>query len=186
MDKRFMQNNYQIILDFWFKEIEPKQWWVKSAAFDQLIVQRFAGIHRQAQQGELFLWRTEPLGRLAEIIILDQFSRNMFRDTPYAFASDPMALTLTQEAIQVKADTYLTPDEKGFLYMPMMHSESLLIHTYAQPFFAQDGCESYARSAKQHLEVIQRFGRYPHRNVILGRVCSVAEMEFLAQPGSTF
>ena len=181
-----MKRNFEQIIDFWFVEMTPKDWWIKSIDLDQMIIDRFQELHKAAFAGELFLWRKAPLGRLAEIIVLDQFSRHIFRDKPESFISDPMALTLSLVAIDAKADIGLSSDEKGFLYMPMMHSESLLIHEYAQAFFSQEGCESYANSAKRHRDVIQRFGRYPHRNLILGRESSLDEIEFLMQPGSSF
>jgi len=185
MDNK-MSISFESVIDFWFVEISPKQWWEKSPEFDQMITQRFGEIHRQANQCELFTWRKEPLGRLAEIIILDQFSRNMYRDTPASFASDPLALALTQEAIEQHVDQELNADQKGFLYMPMMHSESLKIHQYSKAYFAQPGCESYANSQQRHQDVIERFGRYPHRNSILGRVSTPEELEFLKLPGSSF
>jgi len=177
---------YLNIIQFWFEEISPKDWWTKSETFDQMLLERFSGIHLQASRGELFEWRSEPLGRLAEIIILDQFSRNMYRNLPQSFSSDTVALILTQIAIENGADKNMTPDQKGFLYMPMMHSESLMIHNYSKPFFAQEGCESYAKSSARHIEIIERFGRYPHRNTILGRLSTPEEIEFLKQPGSSF
>jgi uncharacterized protein (DUF924 family) len=181
-----MDKNFEQIIDFWFVEIAPKDWWIKSIDFDRMIADRFQEIHKAAHAGELFWWRQYPLGRLAEIIVLDQFSRNMFRDKPESFMCDPIAIALSMVAIDAQADKGMTPDQKGFLYMPMMHSESLLIHEYAESFFSQEGCESYARSAKRHKEIIQQFGRYPHRNHILGRESSAEEIEFLKQPGSSF
>jgi hypothetical protein len=181
-----MKIHFEDILRFWFVEISPKQWWEKSDAFDQMILQRFQNTHTQAYQGELFDWRENPLGRLAEIIVLDQFSRNMYRHLPSSFASDPMALVLTQDAIFQGKNTGLMPDEKGFLYMPMMHSESKVIHQFAQPYFQSVGLDSYARSLARHSEVINRFNRYPHRNAILGRTSTLEELEFLNQPGSSF
>jgi len=115
---------YEAILDFWFNEIKPAQWWKEDADFDQLITERYSDIHTQASRCELFEWRKTPQGRLAEIIVLDQFSRNMFRDTPQAFAYDPLALALAQEAVAIKADDALNQTERSFLYMPFMHSES--------------------------------------------------------------
>lgn len=181
-----MSHNFEAIIEFWFVEILPKQWWEKSSEFDQMVLQRFGKIHREASQCELFNWRKEPLGCLAEIIVLDQFSRNMYRDTPASFASDPLALALTQIALEQHADEGLSPDQKGFLYMPMMHSESLKIHQYSMAYFAQAGCESYANSQQRHQAIIERFGRYPHRNAILGRKSTPEELEFLEQPGASF
>jgi uncharacterized protein (DUF924 family) len=181
-----MNNSFESIIDFWFVEISPKQWWEKSLEFDQMIIRRFGEVHRQANQCELHTWRSQPLGRLAEIIVLDQFSRNMFRNTPASFVSDPLALALTQTAIEQNADQTMTTDQKGFLYMPMMHSESLKIHQFSTVYFSQPGCESYFNSQQKHQAIIERFGRYPHRNEILGRASTPEELEFLRQPGSSF
>lgn len=177
---------YQTVIDFWFKEIKPAQWWQKDAAFDQLITERFLALHQQAVRGELFPWRKEPLGRLAEIIILDQFSRNMFRDTPESFAYDAMAVVLTQEAIAVNAHESLSAIERSFLYMPFMHSESLIIHDLAVELFKENGIEANYEFELKHREIIERFGRYPHRNAILGRESTAEEEAFLLQPGSSF
>jgi len=172
--------------NFWFIEIDPKKWWGKDAGFDELIRQRFLDIHRHAVLCELFSWREEPSGRLAEIIILDQFSRNIYRNRPESFANDAMALALAQAAIDCGADKALTASEKSFLYMPFMHSESLLIHEVAMQLYAQEGLEFNFEFEKKHKSVIERFGRYPHRNRILGRVSTPAELEYLQQPGSGF
>ncbi len=176
----------QQVLDFWFKEIQPKQWWVKDQALDQLIQTRFSDTHQQANNGELFEWRNSAQGRLAEIIVLDQFSRNMYRDTPKAFASDSLALILAQEAYAAGANEELTPQQKGFLFMPYMHSESLKIHELAVSLFKDHGLDGNYESELQHKKIIEQFGRYPHRNAILGRTSSAAEIEFLKKPGSSF
>ena len=121
--------NFQEIIHFWFTEIDPKSWWTKSSNFDESLRLRFAQIHTAANSCELWQWRKDPLGRLAEILILDQFSRNMFRDLAGSFASDPLALALAQEAVACGADLQLpTPEHRLFLYMPFMHSESRAIH----------------------------------------------------------
>jgi uncharacterized protein (DUF924 family) len=174
------------VLSFWFEEIEPKHWFVKDPDFDALIEGRFASVHRQAQAGELYKWRVSPEGRLAEVIVLDQFSRNMFRDTPKAFACDSLALILAQEAIASKADKALSPIQRSFLYMPFMHSESRTIHEVALALFSQKGLEGNLDFEIRHKEIIDRFGRYPHRNAILGRESSAEELEFLKHPGSSF
>jgi len=176
---------FRKILNFWFEEIEERQWWVKDAKFDQLIVDRFSDIHQRAASCELYSWRESPHGRLAEIIVLDQFSRNMFRDTPAAFACDPLALALAQEAIALKADKALKPEESNFLYMPFMHSESLQIHEIAMRLFSSDGKTDHAFELR-HKNIIEEFGRYPHRNKILHRTSTAAELEFLSKPGSGF
>ena len=133
---------YNDILKFWFEEIESSQWWKKDEKFDQLIVERFSGIHASAMRCELFDWRDSAEGRLAEVIVLDQFPRNMFRDTPLSFASDPLALVLSQEAISVGANEALTATQRSFLYMPFMHSESLKIHDVAVQLFTKNGVQS--------------------------------------------
>ncbi len=177
---------FQSVLDFWFTEVTPAQRWKVDAAFDQLIRDRFAALHRQASLGELFAWRREPRGRLAEIIVLDQFSRNMFRETPAAFASDSLALVLAQEAVATGADQALTADERVFLYMPYMHSESRMIHEVAVQLFTANGIQDNLDFEMRHKAIIDRFGRYPHRNAILGRPSTPEEIEFLKQPGSRF
>jgi len=174
------------ILSFWFKEIEPKKWFVKNLAFDQLLIERFSGVHDQARQCELFEWRNTAEGCLAEVIILDQFSRNMFRDTPDAFASDSLALALAQSAIASGKDKDLTPEQRTFLYMPFMHSESLKIHDVAIKLFTDNGIQGNVDFELKHRDIIEKYGRYPHRNSILGRISSPEEIEFLEQPGSSF
>ena len=174
------------VLDFWFKEIDAKQWWTKSAEFDQLIASRFGSLHAAAARCELHPWRETPPGRLAEIIVLDQFSRNMFRDQPQAFACDAMALALAQTAVATQADAVLEIQQRAFVYMPYMHSESPLIHSTAQTLFSQAGLESSLASEQHHKAILDRFGRYPHRNAILGRASTTEELEFLGTPGSSF
>jgi len=174
------------ILRFWFEEIDPAKWWAKDDAFDQLITARFAQVHAQAARCELFEWRAEAKGRLAEIIVLDQFSRNMFRGSPLAFASDALALVLAQEAVSAKADALLNPTERSFLYLPFMHSESLRIHEIALALYRNNGLQSNLDFEIRHKQIIERFGRYPHRNSILGRQSTDEEIAFLKQPGSGF
>ena len=177
---------YQAILDFWFKEVTPERWWVKDTHFDSEIVNKFRVIHQSASQGELAHWRATPQGRLAEIIVLDQFSRNMYRDTPKAFAFDTIALILAQEAISKAADKRLSPIERSFLYMPFMHSESLAIHKDAVLLYQANGIANNLDFEIKHKEIIERFGRYPHRNTILNRTSTTEEIEFLTQPNSSF
>ncbi|MCX7139994.1 MAG: DUF924 domain-containing protein [Proteobacteria bacterium] len=177
---------HEEILTFWFEEIEPAKWWVKDDAFDQSIRARFAEVHARATRCELFAWRTQPRGRLAEVIVLDQFSRNMYRDSPAAFASDPLALALAQEAIAAGAEDALDPVERSFLYLPFMHSESPAIHAIALELYRKNGIQSNLDFEIRHKNIIERFGRYPHRNAILGRASTAEEIEFLKQPGSGF
>jgi uncharacterized protein (DUF924 family) len=177
---------YEAVLQFWFEEIEPKQWFVKDLDFDESIRSRFASLHQQAMVGELYTWRESPEGRLAEVIVLDQFSRNMFRGRPESFAADALALVLAQEAIACQADQRLAPHQRSFLYMPFMHSESSLIHQEAMKLFSQPGLEGNLDFEKRHKAIIDRFGRYPHRNEVLGRVSTQEELSFLREPGSSF
>ena len=178
--------HYEAIIDFWFKEIEPKFWWKKDSDFDQLIVDRFLEIHNAAASCELYVWRNNPLGRLAEIIVLDQFSRNIYRGTSLSFAYDPLALALAQEAVTAKANQSLNPDQKAFLYMPFMHNESPAIHERAMELFKEPGLESNLDFEIRHKAIIDRFGRYPHRNEILGRQSTEEEINFLKEAGSSF
>jgi uncharacterized protein (DUF924 family) len=178
--------HYQTIIDFWFKEIEPKYWWKKDNDFDRLIADRYLGVHDAAARCELYIWRNKPLGRLAEIIVLDQFSRNIYRNTPLSFAYDPLALALAQEAITAKANQSLGPDQKAFLYMPFMHSESPAIHELAMELFKEPGLESNLDFEIRHKTIIDRFGRFPHRNEILGRQSTKEEINFLKETGSSF
>ncbi len=174
------------IINFWFEETKPEQWWKKDKAFDALLVERFSELHSRASRCELFEWRKHPEGRLAEIIVLDQFSRNMFRDTSLAFATDPMSLTLSQEAISCGADQALTSLQRSFLYMPFMHSESLQIHEIAVELYRNNSIQSNLDFELSHKKIIEKFGRYPHRNDILGRQSTAEEIEFLSLPGSSF
>lgn len=174
------------VLDFWFKEITPKQWWQKSDEFDALIAARFGDLLLAAKRCELFVWRASAEGRLAEVIALDQFSRNIFRDEAEAFASDPLALSLAQAAVAVGADQQLTPQQRVFLYMPYMHSESPAIHEVAVSLYTHLGIENNLDFELRHKKIIDQFGRYPHRNAILGRGSTPEELEFLKQPGSAF
>jgi uncharacterized protein (DUF924 family) len=172
------------VTQFWFEELSDEDRWTKEDQWDQLIADRFGQTHRAASVGELWTWRDSPEGRLAEIIVLDQFSRHIFRNQPAAFASDPVALVLVQEAVRVGADQAVDAEKRLFFYMPFMHSESRKVHEWAITLFAQvKGALKYAES---HKRIIECFGRYPHRNAILGRASTPEEIEFLKKPGSAF
>ena len=176
----------QTILDFWFTEIDSKLWWAKDAAFDALITERFAQVHAQANRGELVDWRDTSKGRLAEIIVLDQFSRNMFRDMPRAFASDALALILAQEAVRAGCHWDVPENMRGFMFLPFMHSESALMHERALALYTELGEPNQLDFEHKHKRIIERFGRYPHRNAILGRVSTEAELAFLQEVDSAF
>lgn len=177
---------HEEILAFWFEEIEPASWWAGDAAFDTLVRDRYSGLLHRASQGELYRMRSTGRGRLAEIIVLDQFSRNIHRGTPQAFAQDPMALALAQEAVAAGALQGLAPMERNFLLMPYMHSESRVIHVVADALFREHAPVDNHEFELRHKVIIDRFGRYPHRNAILGRASTPEEVEFLRQPGSSF
>ncbi len=174
------------VLDFWFKETSPEAWWKSDPAFDAEIGRRFGALHAAASAGELYEWRSEARGRLAEIIVLDQFSRNIYRGSQRAFACDPIALALAQEAVAGSHDVRLSSQERVFLYLPFMHSESRLIHEFAERLFASLGLEHNYEFELKHKAIIDRFGRYPHRNAVLGRESTSEELAFLEQPGSRF
>ena len=175
------------VLRFWFEEIDRACWFTADPAFDERLRVRFAALHASAARCELFGWRATPEGRLAEVIVLDQFSRNLYRGSPQAFACDPLALALAQEAVLRGDDQRLpTAAHKAFLYMPYMHSESARVHQEALRLFAQPGLEDNLRYEEMHWRIIERFGRYPHRNAVLGRPSTDEELAFLKEPGSSF
>ncbi|HEX7340603.1 MAG TPA: DUF924 family protein [Rhodanobacteraceae bacterium] len=174
------------VLAFWFDQLTPQQHFTKDVALDTRIRERFGATQAAASRGELSAWRDSGDGRLAEVIVLDQFSRNLFRGDARAFASDTMALVLAQEAIRAGVDAALPPARRAFLYMPFMHSESLVIHATAKQLFSQPGLEFQLKYELAHASILERFGRYPHRNTALGRASTAEETAFLQQPGSSF
>ena len=174
------------VLKFWFEDTKPEQQFGKDPAFDQKVRERFLDIHAKIHAGESKIWRDSPQGRLAEIIVLDQFSRNMFRGTPKSFASDTLALVLAKEAVASGDDQKLPIKQRNFIYMPYMHSEEREDHELAIKLFAQTGLEQALKFEVLHKRIIDRFGRYPHRNEILGRASTAEEIEFLKQENSSF
>ena len=176
----------ETVLSFWFEEIPPEAKFKRDAAFDAQLTARFGRTLEQAAAGELFAWRETARGRLAEIIVLDQFSRNIYRDTPRAFAQDAMALALAQEAVGAGALEVLDSDGRMFLLMPYMHSESRAIHALAAPLFEKHTSAGTYDYELRHKKIVDAFGRYPHRNAILGRASTTEELTFLTQPGSSF
>ena len=193
------------ILDFWFGELnelgcaapnQRKLWWTKSDAFDDAIRAKFASDYESIVAGDRERWRATPQGALAYIIVLDQFSRNMFRNTPTMFAADPLAREVCCEGLDAAFDDDLAFDERVFFYLPLEHSEDAPDHERCHDVFSRlceeapeslkADAEYYLDFAKRHREIIERFGRYPHRNEVLGRVSTPEELEFLKQPGSSF
>jgi uncharacterized protein (DUF924 family) len=179
--------DYREIIEYWFSDRVLALCFGKDPAFDEEIRQRFTSLYQLAIEGGLSHWREAPEGRLAEIIVLDQFSRNMFRESHLAFAYDGLARDLTREAVKVGADKQLSPGQRAFLYMPLMHSESGEDHELALQLFASHPqLENNLGYEIKHKAIIDRFGRYPHRNEALGRESTPEEIAFLLQPGSSF
>ena len=174
------------ILNFWFKECKPEQWFKKNYAFDQIIKNTFSNTIEDAIGGKIDDWENTETGCLALIIVLDQFTRNVFRDTLRAFEGDNKALVLSQKCCDKE---YLkNPDiqRRKFMLMPMMHSENITVQDAALHLFKKYTSEIDYEYAKKHHEIIARFRRFPHRNIILGRKSTNQELVFLKQPGSSF
>jgi len=174
-------------LEFWFVQSRPRQWFAKDPAFDALLQQRFQGLTRRALSGELDAWGTEAAGGLALVLLLDQFPRQIWRDTAMAFAGDPQALALSLEAVE-RGWLEAEPEQarRQFWLMPLMHAEDLAVQESALPLFERFSDPRTADFARRHRDVIARFGRFPHRNALLGRVSSAEELAFLQTPGSRF
>lgn len=193
-----MDAQAQAVLDFWFLAPDNPghgqsrpEWFRKDDAFDAQIRERFGALIDTALAGGLQHWAATPRGTLAQILVLDQFTRNVYRDTPRAFAGDPQALALAIALVENGQDQQLEPTLRAFVYMPFEHAEDLAMQARAVELFqllaqSREGFESMLDYAQRHQEVIARFGRFPHRNVILGRDSTPEELTFLQQPGSSF
>lgn len=171
------------ILNFWFEEATFKQKFSKDPEFDATIVLKFEETYWDIMNRKTEGWRKTPEGRLAEIIVLDQFARNMFRDSAQQFAGDERAIKLAQEAVALGADKKIDKDRRLFFYMPYMHSESKAIHKKAFWIFLRYGKWINFKYERKHKKIIDRFGRYPHRNEILGRESTPEEIEFNKKHG---
>ena len=186
------------MLDFWFDKDNEQYWFAQNDAFDKQIKDKFADIWQAAKRGECVTWRiaeaptdsnssiTALAGRLAEIIVLDQFSRNLCRGQADAFAQDSMAVALAQEAIGQPHFDKLPTQWRKFIIMPFMHSESAMIHKRYLPLFEQLDDANTLDFEHRHKDIIEKFGRYPHRNDILDRESTDEEEAFLEQPNSSF
>ena len=181
-----LTQNSEDVLSFWFKEINSKQWFIKDDVFDETIRLRFEPTVTAALDKQLDEWANTAEGCLALIILLDQFTRNMYRDTPRAFIGDQKALALSFLCIDRNYIKKKDRDWCHFMLMPMMHSENLGIQNKSLPLFKKLTGSRTLEYAVKHRNVIERFGRFPHRNVILGRPSTNEEVKFLAQPGSSF
>jgi uncharacterized protein (DUF924 family) len=171
------------VLAFWFAD--PKRWWKKDPAFDAEIHDRFGALRDAVMRGEHEDWRATPRGALAYVIVLDQFSRNMFRGSARSFEGDARALAAACAAVDSGFDKGLSVDERMFLYMPLMHCEDIAHQERCVALFAGVVPEQL-RFAEMHRDIVRRFGRFPHRNAALGRASTPEEVEFLKQPGSSF
>ena len=176
------------ILDFWFVETAPVQWFQKNDEFDALIRERFLSLYEKAKEGYYDGWMQDADGFLALCILLDQFPRNMFRDTPRAFESDAKALEVAKKAVALGLDQVLLQIKRRFIYLPFEHSENLEDQQRSVEFFESMKEEDPLGYdyAIRHFKVIEKFGRFPHRNAVLGRENSADETEYLAKPGAGF
>lgn len=174
------------VLDFWFRELAARDWFRKSDALDALIVRRYAGLCERLALALPEACERSPRAALAGVVVLDQFPRNMFRGSPQAYANDTAALRLAMRAIDRKFDLSLATPERMFLYMPFQHSEDRAVQARSVELFAGLGDADTLDYARRHQAIIDRFGRFPHRNAVLGRPTTAEEAEFLRQPGSSF
>jgi len=181
------------VLDFWFGAPgsvlhgKPRpEWFKKSDAFDAAIRERFLPLYEQARNHSLVHWRNSPLSLLALIIVLDQFPRNMFRDTPRAFATDEMALDSARRMTAMAWDLRLNAVERQFVYLPFEHAEDMDAQRAAMHLFGTLENPDLVEWARKHYVIVERFGRFPHRNAVVGRASTLEEIEFLKQPGSGF
>jgi uncharacterized protein (DUF924 family) len=174
------------VLRFWFEETQPEQWFRQDAAFDEAVRNRFVDLHRELASRSREELLRDANSALAAVIVFDQMSRNMFRGTPMAFASDAAALSLAQEAIAQGRDRGLTKDQRMFLYLPFEHAEDRRAQARCVALMASLDDPELSKWAEAHRAVIDRFGRFPHRNAILGRTSTGEERQFLEQPGRAF
>jgi uncharacterized protein (DUF924 family) len=169
------------VLEFWFREDVRPLWFEPNPAFDQTIRKQFAELFARAATGELRDWESSPEGCLALCILLDQMPRNMFRGDARAFATDDKALAVAERALAGRFDANLAAERKQFLYLPFMHSETLANQLRALALFESQGMPRSRRYAEQHVAIIRRFGRFPHRNAVLGRASTEAEIAYLEE-----
>ena len=182
------EDKIEEILRFWFEDIDHSRWFRKDPTFDRELDQRYGELLKLAKGDQLDEWCGSSRGRLALIILLDQFSRNIYRDTPLSFESDAKALQLCLEGIQGGNDAELSPEQRSFFYLPLRHAEDLAMQKLGLEKTRELNAAGYGSDdyALNHLAIIERFGRFPHRNRIIGRESTREELEFLKQPGSSF
>ncbi len=171
------------VIAFWFTEHGQDDWFGGKAEFDALIAAEFGDTHAAVSRGEAWHWRPTPEGRLAEIVVLDQFSRQLFRKRPEAFAQDKMALVLAQEAIAAGADQHVSAERRGFFYLPYMHAESAVVQAEGARLYEALGSAEQLDYMLKHQACIERFGRFPFRNAALGRQSTPEELAYMAEAG---
>ncbi|WP_340161482.1 DUF924 family protein [uncultured Hoeflea sp.] len=181
-----MTETPETVLNFWFNELTPKDWFVKSDDIDASITDRFSGLHLALSRGVSDEWRATPEARLALIIVFDQFPRNIYRGSPLAFATDGLALKEAKAALAMGADKAIAEDRRIFFYMPFEHAEDIAEQERCVALFEALGNANYLDYANQHHDIIARYGRFPHRNPILGRASTAEEKAYLATPGAGF
>ncbi len=174
------------VLDFWFDSRNRPFWFKKRASFDDAVRQRLGALHEAAAAGRLEAWRSTPEGAVALVILLDQVPRNIHRNTPRAFATDPAALAVAKAAVEAGFDRDLDTDRKLFLYLPFEHSENLADQERSVELFSAMGSAKHTDYAVRHRDIIARYGRFPHRNAVQGRESTAEELAFLEEPGSSF
>lgn len=173
------------VLDFWFEELSTADWFAKSDKLDAKIRERFRALHEKLS-GNDAAGILSPREILAAVVVLDQFSRNLFRGSPQAFAADPTAVRLAKLAIEQGFDKLMKSEERVFLYLPFEHSENIDDQKTSVALITSLGNEYWTRYAISHLEIIERFGRFPHRNAVLNRVSTPDEIEMLKDPTKSF
>lgn len=174
------------VLAFWFEDLSPSQWFEADADVDAACRDRFAALYERLSSRVPPEWLGAADGCLAAVIVLDQFPRNMFRGDPRAFVTDKAALAIAEHAVDRRLDDQLAPEWKPFLYMPFQHSEAADAQARSVELFARLGNPETLDFAQRHKTIIDRFGRFPHRNTILGRPSTQEELAFLETPGSSF
>lgn len=172
------------LIDFWFDESVRPMWFNSTEAFDRQLSRRFQLLYEAARGGRLAPWETSAEGALALVIALDQLPLNMFRADPRSFATEEAARAVADRAIRAGFDQQLNPERRIFLYMPFMHSESLTDQDRSVALFGQPGLEQQLGYARHHRDIVERFGRFPHRNAILGRASTTQECSYLAAQGA--
>ena len=174
--------HYKEVLEFWFTEPATKLWFKPTPEFDEFIFTKFHSLWLRAKENHLSLWEKSAEGCLALAIVLDQFPLNMFRDTSKSFSTEADAIRISRYAIANSFDEALDKSHVSFLYMPLMHSENIQDQNLSVKLFKQANLENNLRYAKHHRDIIANFGRFPHRNMILNRISTTAELKYLASP----